>query len=360
MPKSDKNEIAESLEDIESKKSIKKADSSKVLNNIKNLNVDLEDLEGFSPNISASIKQARIKEDISALNRLPYKMDVQLNDIIGKIFDTSHNYFIIVRDDKIIYANKSFLDAVDVKDTKDIYNDKFFKFIVKEDWNVLAKNIGEVLTDDISVNVRLNALNNRILPVQFKAIYLPDNRHFTFILMGRRFYEKDEAHGLLYDTVTGVPNYYLFEDRLQVAVNTENYSDKKEKDKIGVAVVSIDNFDAFVQGGRQNVMLRKMAEKLVFGLNKRYTIAVGIKYQFWILMPGIESEKALKTEVRKLVAIFEQAINDGIDELDIIASIGVSMFPEPANSAYKLMDNAIKALIKAKEDGGNKVVFILD
>lgn len=353
-------EIIDNLESIENTDSVYQSALEK-RKQVEKINIDLDDLEGFSSSSSAAeIRQIRDNEDTSSTNLFPYKMDVQLNDLIRKIFDRSNNFFIIVRDDKVLYANKSFLDIIDAKDSKSIYNDKFFNFIVKEDWNLLAKNIGEMLIGDLSINVRVSALNGRIIPVQFKAVYLPDNRHFTFILMGYRFYEKDEAHGLLYDSATGLPNYYLFEDRLQVAVNTENYSENKEKNNIGIAVVSIDNLNVFIQNGRQNIILRKMAEKLVFGLSKKYTIAVGIKYQFWILMPNIENEKYLKKEIRKIAQIFEDAVKDGVDELDIVTSIGVTMFPKPSGSAYKLMDNAIKALIKAREGGGNKVAFILD
>lgn len=355
----DNKDIIDNLEKIEEESSIKF--SSRKIDSIEKAKTYLDELENFSSSLnSAEIKQTKNKDSDNITNLFPYKMDIQLSEVVGKIFDTSHNFFIIVRDDKVLYANKSFLDVIDAEDAKAIYNEKFFKFIIKEDWNVLAKNIGEMLIENLSVNVRISSLNGRIIPVQFKAVYLPDNRHFTFILMGQRFYGKDEAHGLLYDNVTGLPNYYLFEDRLQVAVNLENYSKSESRKNIGVAVISIDNLQTFIQNGRQNVILRKMAEKLVFALNKRYTIAVGQKYQFWIMMPDIENEKALKEEARNIAEIFDDTVKDGTDELDTITSIGVSMFPTPSNSAYKLMDNAIRAVIKAKSEGGNKVVFAVD
>ncbi|MDR1694189.1 MAG: diguanylate cyclase [Lactobacillaceae bacterium] len=352
MPINDDTELSDNLENIEgSGVSDIPANESGIKRRV---NIDFDDLEGLASSKDVEIEQVKIKDDAG---KTAYKLDVKLNDLINKIFNPSHNFFIIVRDDKIIYANQAFLDAVDVKNEKLIHNNKFFNFIVKEDWNVLAKNIGEMLTGDISVSVRINAVNNRIIPVQFKGLYLPDNRHFTFVLMGKRSYEKDEAHGMLYDSVIGLPNYYLFEDRLQVAVNNENYCNSETKKNLGVAVVSIDNLQDFVQNGRQNIILRKMAEKLVFGLSKCYTIAAGIKYQYWILMPDVKDEAFLKNEVRKISQIFEQAVNDGADNFEMVASIGVSIFPNPSNSAHKLTDNAIKAVGKAKDSGGNKVVF---
>lgn len=354
-------ELIDNLESVE-KKSIVKPSVDKMLDSAPDFNVDLDDLENFpNSSVQSAIEQADIGRNDDILGKgFLFKIDVRLRELISKVFEKSHNFYIIVRDDKIVYANKSFLDAVDAPNCAAIYNDKFFKFIVKEDWNILAKNIGEMLTGDLSITVRLSALNSRILPTNFKAIYLQDSRHFTFILMGQRYHDRIETNRILYDDITGLPNYYLFEDRLAVAVNNELYGTAKKKSMIGTVVISIDNLPAFEQNGKSHVILRKIAEKLLFSLDKTYTVATGIKYQFWISIPNVKDEEALKEDVRRIAQIFEDTVHDGVDEHNIIASIGVSLFPKPSSSAGKLMNNAIKAVNIAQNDGGNKVVFVLE
>lgn len=60
-------------------------------------------------------------------------------------------------------------------------------------------------------------------------MYLSDNQHFTFILIGERIIPKTVTARVCMIRITGLPNFYLFEDRVQVAVNYENYKDIRQR-----------------------------------------------------------------------------------------------------------------------------------
>lgn len=74
----------------------------------------------------------------------------------------------------------------------------------------------------------------------------------------------------------------------------------------------------------------------MLSLRKTYTVASGLKYQFWILLPDVMDEESLKLELQKIQKIFEEPVADNFTEHDISASIGVSVFPEPGSSAKNL------------------------
>ena len=160
----------------------------------------------------------------------------------------------------------------------------------------------------------------------------------------------------LYDKNTGLPNFYLFEDRVQVIVNYENYKDVRQKrNMIAVACVALDNFKALKSLGIHDLALRKLAENLMLTLRKTYTVASGLKYHFWILLPDVMDEETLKLELSKIQAIFREPIADNFTNHEISASIGVSVFPEPATSAKKLIEQAILSLQRAQKEGGNRM-----
>ena len=230
------------------------------------------------------------------------------------------------------------------------------KFVAKEDWDFLAKNIGEMLTNNTAMEISLISGAHKVIKAKFDAMYLFDKQHFTFILIGERVSARASSALNMYDQVTGLPNFYLFEDRVQVIVNYENYKDVRlPRDLIAVAAVSIDNIEMFRRLNLESFAIKKLANTLVLSLKKNYTVARGLRYQFWVLMPEIANEHVLKIELEKLRAIFNEGINDNFTTHEVVASIGATVFPKPAHSAKKLVEQAIFALRQAQERNGNRL-----
>ena len=274
-------------------------------------------------------------------NRFLDETDVRLRDMVNKVFRRSDRPFVIVRDDRIEYANRTFLNLLDIKSETDILKEKFLKLVAREDWEFLAENIGEMLINNEAMEIRLVTAGHKILKVKFDAMYLSDNQHFTFILIGERIIPK---------TVTAMGMY------VQVAVNYENYKDiRQRKNMIAVIGIGIDNFPALKTIGMHELVLKKLAEKLMLSLRKTYTVASGLKYQFWILLPDVMDEESLKLELQKIQKIFEEPVADNFTEHDISASIGVSVFPEPGSSAKKLIEQTILSIQKAQKEGGRRM-----
>lgn len=293
--------------------------------------------------------------------------DVRLDDVIKKFFSSSERPIVIVSDDKIEYANETMQKILEAGENE-IVGQNFFSFVAEEDWNRLAENIGVMLTDGKKVNADLKSKNGKLYNVGLEAIYLPDARRFSFILIGQdrfdagagiqeRATEKPAALNL-YDEVTGLPSFYLFEDRVQMAINYENYKDSRlRKNMVAVIAVSIDNIFVLRQQGIADFVLKKLASKLVLSLKKNYTVARGMAYEFWIMMNDISSMGDLDLEMRKLNAIFMEGVSDNITEHNVNTSIGVSIFPTVAKSAKKLLEQTIKATKKSQEKGGGISVF---
>ena len=206
---------------------------------------------------------------------------------------------------------------------------------------------------------QLKSRKGKIVPIDCNAIYLPDSKHFSFILVGG-YQEKSSKpfFNNLYDELTGLPNFFLFEDRVQMAVNNENYKDARlPKDLIAVVGVSVDNIELFRRLGLEDFALKKIANTLVLSLKKNYTVARGLKYPFWILMPDIANSHDLDLELRKIMSIFKEGVSDNFTTHDLVVSVGASVFPNPARSAKKLIEQSISALKEAQNKEDSSLVI---
>lgn len=334
-----------------------------ILKRASEFNVDLSGLEsdnvGKNIAITAQVEKEELQiEDSSLKNDFLSEIDVSLSDIINKVIQNSSRPFVIIRDDKIEYVNQTFLKLMDLSSEIGVVKEKFLKFVVKEDWNLLAENVGEMLTNNKNLFIRLQTDDGKIIKTNFDAIYLPDNQHFSFILAGENIAEKKVAVSGLYDDLTGLPNFYLFEDRVQMAVNNENYKDARlNKNVLAVVGIAIDNLVAFKKIGMHKLVLKKLSERLALSLKKTYSVSAGLKYQFWVLITDVTSKENLDIELQKIRALFAEPVADNFTQHEILTSIGVSIFPEPATSAKKLIEQSIMSIKKAQKEGGDKMVL---
>lgn len=324
-----------------------------VLEKAEEYNVDLKSLE--------SIGTPEIK--IPSLPQKPdeawRQLDVGLSDVINMIIASSERPVFLVRDDKLVYLNLSAMQLLDIKMEKDVVGGNFLNLVSKEDWTLLAENIGEMLTNAKSLKIRLKSMLGKVRPMAFQAIYLSEIEHFSFILLGEHLQKMAKpAFNNLYDDVTGLPNFFLFEDRVQVAVSLEKAKDNaREENMVAVAAINIDNIESFRKMHIEEVVIKKAANSLVLNLPKNATVALGLKYSFWILLPGLKNRMEVNKEIRKIAELLNDGVSDNFTRHDLVYSMGVSTYPQPAHSAKKIIEQAIFAVKKAQGNAKSQVEF---
>ena len=350
------DDIRAFLEDVDEASETVSTAEPGLLSEARAYHVDLDGLEDVEKTAAAAVTvQAGIERNTAgAVKAADFEeIDIKLSDLVDKVFELSHRPYVIVCDDKIEYMNKAALELTGAADIGQVLHHNFLEFVVKEDWNKLAENIGVMLTDDAEAEFMMKSLLNRLTRVRMRAIYVPDSQHFSFILVGVPPENISASAGNvinMFDGATGLPNFYLFEDRVQVAVNNENYKDiRQPKNMIAVLAVSLDNLQNLKQAKMDEFVIKKLASRLVLGLPRHYTVARGLKYQFWIMMNDLSSEAELEVEAAKVRAMFDEPVADNFTEHFVHASIGISVFPKPAKSAKKLIEQALSAVSEAQK-----------
>jgi len=160
----------------------------------------------------------------------------------------------------------------------------------------------------------------------------------------------------LHDTLTGLPNRVLLEDRLAQAIAPAARNQKS----VAVLMLDLDRFknvnDSFghYAGDR---LLEEVSVRIQATLRDSDIVARLGGDEFVIVMPFVNSTLDIEIVAQKvLAALGEQFQIDG-HSLHISGSIGISMFPTDGESPGTLLQFADAAMYQAKEKGRGVYCF---
>lgn len=284
-------------------------------------------------------------------------LHVSMHDFVNSVLAKSERPIVVVYDDYIEYINKAFLKMLGIADAQEVLGKKFLNFVSRDDWDFIAENIGDILTSNGSIELKMLMADYKVRKAVFDTLFLEDDQHFTFMLLGRLSNNKVPVSEVIYDDVVGLPKFQLFEVLTQHALNYENYKSKNlPRNKIAVCCIAIKNYAALKNDGQIDFVMHRIAEKLLLTLNKLYTVAVSNKYQFWILMPDMQDD-ALLTELAEIQTLVNEPVMNKFVRNDVSTAIGVSIYPDTAQSSKKVISQAEMAAKKAMRKNADDIVI---
>lgn len=182
--------------------------------------------------------------------------------------------------------------------------------------------------------------------------------------------EKQLENILLHDKVTGLPNRYLFEDRLSQLINTG----QRNRTKVAVIVLGFDDYTDINNTIGYTIyddLLRKLTERLKRIIRDSDTVSIlhdGSKGtvlsrigddMFSIIVPVFETLNDIETIINRCFSILLEPIGMPDIMFDISMHGGVSYFPDHGATPADLIQSASKALYFARNDNvGYKVYDI--
>jgi diguanylate cyclase (GGDEF)-like protein/PAS domain S-box-containing protein len=168
----------------------------------------------------------------------------------------------------------------------------------------------------------------------------------------RRAREQGRAQGLQ-DTLTGMPNRLLFNDRLETTIKEAH----RTGEQFSVLFVDLDRFKSI-----NDSLGHGIGDEVLIGVGKRLrgavrasdTVARYAGDEFTMILRHIIQRDDVMRIAEKIVRVMEVplTLSDG-SELHITASIGVSFYPDDAASAERLLKHADVAMYSAKGMGRN-------
>jgi len=159
-----------------------------------------------------------------------------------------------------------------------------------------------------------------------------------------------------FDTLTGLCNRVLFQDRLRQALDHARDNSRS----LALLYLDLDRFKGINDAlGHSfgDLVLQTVAMRLGQTLPEKDVLARLGGDEFVLFVPEAGDVKDLATLARKLLGALTPAIHLQGRELFVSASIGIARFPEQGNDYDELLRHAEIAMYAAKETGRNTYSF---
>lgn len=157
-----------------------------------------------------------------------------------------------------------------------------------------------------------------------------------------------------FDSTTELPNRAMF---LQVLEHELRQAGTNER-RLTLMVIDLDDFKNIndrLGPSMGDLLLREAGQRLREALNRQEYVFRVSGDEFAVLFDSIDSRQEVERVAQRLLNALRQPYQLGSDiEESIDATIGISIFPEDANSAEQLYMHADSAVYEAKSEGGRK------
>jgi diguanylate cyclase (GGDEF)-like protein/PAS domain S-box-containing protein len=164
------------------------------------------------------------------------------------------------------------------------------------------------------------------------------------------------SHLAQHDFLTELPNRVLLNDRLTQAIAMAERYHKK----LAVLFLDLDQFKPINDSlghATGDAVLKSVATRLRENLRNADTVSRQGGDEFIVLLPEIESVNGAATVAEKLLAVLAAPYMVGRRELEVKASIGISIYPDHGWDAEDLVHRADVAMYEAKKSGGCNYCF---
>lgn len=156
-------------------------------------------------------------------------------------------------------------------------------------------------------------------------------------------------HAALHDTLTGLANRSLFNDRLEHGLAQA----KRHGLTLAVMFLDLDGFKAINdQYGHQvgDALLQTVADRLTENTREDDTVSRLGGDEFLYLALGATDRLAVTNLARKILDRIQAPCQLNPGSISVKLSIGIARFPEDGHTADALIKQADKAMYKAKRD----------
>jgi diguanylate cyclase (GGDEF)-like protein/PAS domain S-box-containing protein len=170
----------------------------------------------------------------------------------------------------------------------------------------------------------------------------------------RKLAEETLQHLAYRDTLTDLPNRFLFHDRLEQAIEQA----RRRNSGVAVMYVDLDRFKVVNDTLGHTVgdrLLQVVARRLRDVLRADDTIARLGGDEFAVIVPEVSRAEDAGSVGRKLIGALREPITVDGHELHVTASAGISLFPSDGTDVETLLKHADAALYRSKDTGRNTV-----
>ena len=168
-----------------------------------------------------------------------------------------------------------------------------------------------------------------------------------------------EAHILFqatHDFLTGLPNRFLFQDRLfQVLARA-----RREKEKAALFFIDLNDFKSINDNYGHTVgdmILKEAATLLTSTVREMDTVCRLGGDEFTVVLPSVKDANDAISVADRIIRAFERPFESVAGGVILSLSVGMALFPDHGNTVEELLKLADEAMYRAKELGSSSPSF---
>lgn len=266
-------------------------------------------------------------------------------------------------DGRFVYVNKSMADAFELQ-PKELIGKNLFELSVASA-STLHVQIKKVIETKKPFSAEIASQSDPENPNYFEYSLVPifnDSGEVEAVagtarnVTARKLSEDQIWRKANYDLLTGLPNRRLFRDRLEQEIKQA----ERTGDPLALLFIDLDRFkDANDMFGHDagDLLLRQAAERIRACIRVRDTVARLGGDEFTVILADIGTADQVEHVTNKILRELAQPFIVRDEMIHISASIGITLFPDDAQSSDRLVRNADRAMYVAKNAGRNQFCF---
>jgi diguanylate cyclase (GGDEF)-like protein len=187
-----------------------------------------------------------------------------------------------------------------------------------------------------------------LLARSFKDMQTQINAHLSELYDSQR----DVDHLARHDPLTGLANRLMLYDRLEHAISASQRTGRN----IALIYLDLDRFKEINDTRGHAIgdkVLKAVSNRLKKMVREVDTVARLGGDEFVILFDSIEDPRQVVAIAGKIIDAFRLPLEIDGEEYRIGVSLGISVYPQDADNATRLIEQADTAMYRAKKAGGN-------
>lgn len=175
----------------------------------------------------------------------------------------------------------------------------------------------------------------------------------------RKQFEEQLMHNATHDSLTGLANQNLLNDRFNQAIAYQ----KRKNNLIAVMVLDLDQFKLInntLSHATGDVLLKEVAQRLQGSVRNYDTVARLSGDEFVIIITDVSNTLDIVTIAKNIMNLFITPFRLSGQDIFITSSIGISIYPFDGDSLESLLMKADTAMFHSKEQGRNNYHFFAE
>lgn len=324
----------------------------------------LKEFDIINRELSSLTREIQKKNaDIENVNKDLQAKEIVLNQA-ARIANMGHWIWYLPSNKLVLSETFYQIWGLDVDETIDTWN-PFLKRIHLDDRKMIAKIVAATMQKpkdyDGEFRFYYKDGSERYCRIIGQVDWNEDNTPMRILgviqdVTEHKLYEQNIRKLAFYDTLTGLPNRRMFDDRLSLALA----NGKRYGEIIAVIFIDLDGFKKIndTMGHEAgDIVLQHIGGRLKICIRDSDTVARMGGDEFMIILPKCNLVKEALRIAERILTACSVPIPIKDQQAVVGASIGISFFPNNADTIEGLMKKADDAMYQSKQSGGNCITI---